>query len=166
MVCRLLPACVLAGVLALTVSWALLAQTAALPPAPLMLVNASVVDTATGAVRRGQVLVLRDGRIESAGAAAPPASAAPRRIDLAGRFVLPGLIDAHVHIASAAAMRAALESGVTTVRSAGVSNFADVGLRDLVKRGFSPGRTCWPPATTCGRSRPPRPFSTRRTSAT
>jgi imidazolonepropionase-like amidohydrolase len=106
-----------------------------------MLVNASVVDTVTGAVRRGQVLVLRDGRIESASAAVPAAAAAaaPRRIDVGGRYVVPGLIDAHVHIANAAAMRAALESGVTTARSAGVSNFVDVGLRDLVKRGYLAG---------------------------
>ena len=120
-------------------SWLLLAQPAAQPPAPLLLVNASVVDTATGAIRRGQVVTLRDGRIESAGAVAPAGGTAPRRIDLAGRYVVPGLIDAHVHIAGTAAMRAALESGVTTVRSAGVSNFADVGLRELVKQGFVPG---------------------------
>lgn len=131
----------LTGALALSTSWLTGAQTAALPPPPLMIVNASVIDTATGAARRGQVLVLRDGRIESVGATAPAAAivAAPRRLDVGGRYVVPGLIDAHVHIATAAAMRAALDSGVTTVRSAGVSNFADVGLRDLVKRGFLPG---------------------------
>ena len=131
----------LAALLLSTPAWWLGAQTGPVLPAPVMLVNASVVDTATGAVRRGQVLVLRDGRIESVSAAAPAvaAAAAPRRIDLAGRYVVPGLIDAHVHIASTAAMRAALDSGVTTVRSAGVSNFADVGLRDLVKRGYLPG---------------------------
>jgi len=131
----------LAALLLSTPAWWLGAQTGPVLPAPVMLVNASVVDTATGAVRRGQVLVLRDGRIESVSAAAPAAAtaAAPRRIDLGGRYVVPGLIDAHVHIASTAAMRAALESGVTTVRSAGVSNFADVGLRDLVKRGYLPG---------------------------
>ena len=131
----------LAAILTSTTAWIVAAQPAVLPPAAVMLVNASVVDTVTGAVRRGQVLVLRDGRIESVSVAAPAAAAAavPRRIDLGGRYVVPGLIDAHVHIASAAAMRAALDSGVTTVRSAGVSNFADVGLRDLVKRGYLPG---------------------------
>ena len=36
-------------------------------------------------------------------------------------------------------MRAALESGVTTVRSAGVSHFVDVGLRELVKKGSVAG---------------------------
>ena len=49
------------------------------------------------------------------------------------------MIDAHVHIASLPQLRAALESGVTTVRSAGVSNFVDVGMRDLVKKGFVAG---------------------------
>ncbi len=125
--------------LAVAASWTLGAQTAALPAAPLMLVNAAVVDVTTGTVRRNQVVVLRDGRIESVGATPPAAALAPRRLDVGGRYVVPGLIDAHVHIATTAAMRAALESGVTTVRSAGVANFADVGLRDLVKRGFLPG---------------------------
>jgi imidazolonepropionase-like amidohydrolase len=52
---------------------------------------------------------------------------------------VPGLIDAHVHIGSLPQMRAALESGVTTVRSAGVSHYVDVGLRDLVRKGFVAG---------------------------
>lgn len=124
---------------AATMSWPLVAQTPAPPPEPLTLVNASVVDVARGEVRRGQFVVLRDGRIESIAATAPPAASATRRLDLRGRYVIPGLIDAHVHIASPAAMRAALESGVTTVRSAGVSHFADVGLRELVRLGHLPG---------------------------
>lgn len=126
-------AVVVAGTLAVR------AQTPPVPPAPLMLTNASVVDVATGEIRRGQTIVLRDGRIVSIGAAAPPFGTAPPRVDLGGRYVVPGLIDAHVHIATAAAMRAALESGVTTARSAGVSHFEDVGLRELVKKGYLPG---------------------------
>ena len=109
--------------------------------------------SATGEVRRGQVVVVRDGRIESVGTAPPAVATAPRRLDLAGRYVLPGLIDAHVHIATAAALRAALESGVTTVRSAGV-----VALR---RRG--PART-----GQARRSAGPRPPGRRlsRTAAT
>lgn len=115
------------------------AQGAATPPEPLTLVNAAVVEAATGEIRRGQYIVMRDGRIDAVAAMPPPASSATRRVDLGGRYVVPGLIDAHVHIATAAAMRAALESGVTTVRSAGVSNFVDVGFRELVKKGHLPG---------------------------
>jgi imidazolonepropionase-like amidohydrolase len=102
----------------------------------LALTNASVLNVRTGAVQRGATVVLRGGRIESIGRPAPAGS---RIIDLQGRFVLPGLIDAHVHITALPQLRAALESGVTTVRSAGVSNFADVGLRELVKKGFVAG---------------------------
>ncbi len=52
------------------------------------------------------------------GAGAPAVPADAQVIDVGGRYILPGLIDAHVHIASLASARRALESGVTTVRSA------------------------------------------------
>ena len=102
----------------------------------LALTNASVVNVRTGAVQRNATVVIRGSVIESIGQAAP---ATARTIDLRGRFVVPGLIDAHVHVASLAQMRAALDSGVTTMRSAGVSHFADVGLRELVRRGHVAG---------------------------
>ena len=38
-------------------------------------------------------------------------------------------------IANLRALRTALESGVTTARSAGVSSYVDVGMRELVKQG-------------------------------
>jgi imidazolonepropionase-like amidohydrolase len=107
------------------------------PQEPIALVNANVVDVRSGTIQRNTVVVLRGGRIDTVGAAAPPAGV--RAIDLRGRYVVPGLIDAHVHIGSTAQMRAAIESGVTTVRSAGASHFVDVGLRELVRRGAIAG---------------------------
>ena len=103
----------------------------------MALTNASVVNVRTGAVVRDATVVLRGGLIESIGTG--PAPAGLRAVDLRGRYLVPGLIDAHVHIASLPQMRAALESGVTTVRSAGVSHFADVGLRELVRTGVVAG---------------------------
>lgn len=116
-------------------------QRPAVPPQePLALLNANVVDVRAGSIARNTTVVLRGGRIESVGATASGgAPAGTRTIDLRGRYLVPGLIDAHVHIGSAAQMRAALESGVTTVRSAGVSHFVDVGLRELVRRGALAG---------------------------
>lgn len=108
------------------------AQPTAVPDA-LALVNAHVVNVADGSVQRDQTLVLRAGRIESIGAPKPAADL--KTIDLRQRFVVPGLIDAHVHIGNLRALRTALESGVTTARSAGVSHYADVGIRELVKQG-------------------------------
>jgi imidazolonepropionase-like amidohydrolase len=108
------------------------AQPTAVPDA-LALVNAHVVNVADGSVQRDQTLVLRAGRIESIGAPKPAADL--KTIDLRQRFVVPGLIDAHVHIGNLRALRTALESGVTTARSAGVSHYADVGIRELVTQG-------------------------------
>ena len=65
----------------------------------------------------------------------PPLRPASGRSTCRGKYVLPGLIDAHTHAADFASFRRALESGVTTVRSAGVSYYADVGYHELVKAG-------------------------------
>jgi imidazolonepropionase-like amidohydrolase len=106
-------------------------------PGPTAIINASVVNVRTGQVTPHTTVVLRDGKIASVGTA--PATAGATVIDARGRFVVPGLIDAHTHIADFASARRALESGVTTVRSAGVSNYADVGLRELAKKGAIAG---------------------------
>ena len=105
----------------------------AAPPEAIALVNANVVDVRAGRVLPGLTVVLRDGRIASVGKAAPEPGT--KTVDLRGRHLVPGLIDAHTHIANLEAARRALESGVTTVRSSGVSHFTDVGLRELVRQG-------------------------------
>lgn len=109
----------------------------ALPQEPLALINANVVNVVDGSVQRNVAVVLRGGRIESIGAAA--AAAGVKTLDVRGRYVTPGLIDAHVHIANLRSLRTALESGVTTVRSSGVSHYVDVGIRELVKQGTVAG---------------------------
>jgi imidazolonepropionase-like amidohydrolase len=108
------------------------------PGAPsLALANANVVDVRTGAIARGVTVTIVSGRIASV--APGPAPAGTRTIDLKGRYLVPGLIDAHTHLQSTRQARTALESGVTTVRSASVGSFRDVALRDLVRRGALPG---------------------------
>jgi imidazolonepropionase-like amidohydrolase len=124
--------------LALTAAGRLAAQPAgAAAPERIALINANVVNVVSGAVQDGQTLVLSGGRIESIAALPPPSGV--RVIDIRNRWVMPGLIDAHVHIGSLPQMRAAVQSGVTTARSAGASSYVDVGLRELVKRGHVAG---------------------------
>ena len=62
------------------------------------LTHATVIDVAGGSATNGLTIVLRDGRIERVGPpATTPVPAGARTIDLAGRFVIPGLWDMHVH---------------------------------------------------------------------
>lgn len=115
-----------------------------------------------------------DGRIEDVGIAAgdPPADA----IDVGGRTVLPGLIDAHVHLSSdvsrspgfgpspplagedprprelgwfvlAKTARALLDAGITTVRDVGSYDDEAIVLRRAVELGLVDG----PRILSCGR---------------
>ena len=123
--------------LAAAVPASLIAQSQSTAPTTSAIINASVVDIRTGQVTPNVTVVVRDGKIATVGSAAAPAGA--QVIDARGRYVVPGLIDAHTHIDNFAAARRALESGVTTVRSAGVSHYADVGLRELARKGAIAG---------------------------
>ena len=115
-----------------------LPATAAVPAVAqdLVLTNARVVDVTTGAVSEPATVIVEDGRIarivEDGGTEGPAGAAT---VDLMGRYLAPGLMDAHVHVSSAADARRALLTGVTTMRSMGTSHYADVGLRELQAGG-------------------------------
>lgn len=105
----------------------------------LDLVDVTLVD-GTGAPARSHVSVsVRDGRIVAISERAPAPAAGVRRIDLGGRYLLPGLIDAHAHIESPAAALRALRSGVTTARVLGDTYLQASGTRDLIRAGHVPG---------------------------
>ena len=128
---------------ALNLSFALVSSSAlaqpVAPPRPIAIINASLIDGVRGAFASSASVVIRDGKIAQivTGAFTPPSDA--QVIDARGRYLLPGLIDAHTHIASFANAKRALESGVTTVRSASVGAYQDVALREAVKQGAVPG---------------------------
>jgi imidazolonepropionase-like amidohydrolase len=103
----------------------------------LDLVNASLIDGTGAPVRTGVTVSVRAGRIVSVGDA--PTSGGVRRIDLGGRHLLPGLIDAHAHIETPSAARRALESGVTTARVLGDTHLSALGTRDLIRSGHIVG---------------------------
>jgi len=88
--------------------------------ATIVLRGATLVD-GTGAPPQANVLlVIRDGRILSVSSATPAALAAlppgSEVVDAGGRWIVPGLIDAHVHRESDADLQAMLRWGVTSVR--------------------------------------------------
>lgn len=97
----------------------------------LALTGATVIDGTGAEPRPGMTVVIRDGRIAAVhpdGAEPLPAGAQVR--DLTGRWILPGLIDAHVHLATDPSdgdrrdrterrLRNALLGGVVAVRDMG-----------------------------------------------
>jgi imidazolonepropionase-like amidohydrolase len=82
---------------------------------------------------------VRGGKITAISDRAPEAAPGVRRIDLEGRYLLPGLIDAHAHIESPAAALRALQSGVTTARVLGDNYLQAIATRDLARLGHVPG---------------------------
>jgi imidazolonepropionase-like amidohydrolase len=109
----------------------------------LILTGARVIDVEEGRVLENRTLVIRGGlieRITEAGTeGGTPGEADVERVDLRGRYVLPGLMDAHVHFTTEDAALRALESGVTTARSMGASRYDDVALARLIRAGHARG---------------------------
>lgn len=102
----------------------------------LALVGGSVLDVREGTMSRANVLV-GDGRILSVGAETPPDGI--ETLDVTGKFVLPGFIDAHTHASQLSEVRRALESGATTLRSASVGSYRDVAIGRMVAAGHLAG---------------------------
>ena len=101
------------------------AAPAAATTAPLILAHATVIDGTGAPAAPDRTVVVSDGRIQ----AVYPSDSRPvpmdaRVEDLHGRFLIPGLIDAHVHITDVEPdiahyqpfLRALLLGGVTSVR--------------------------------------------------
>lgn len=132
---------------------------------PLVLIHAGrLLDHPGKAPRGASTLLIRNGKIEAVRDGFVGASEYPgaKLIDLRERFVLPGLIDSHVHLDSdkagqeglleslthsdpyfayeaAVNARKTLEAGFTTVRNLGNSGGVTLALRDAIAAGKVPG---------------------------
>lgn len=129
---------------------------------PLTYVQAGwlLADPATGKVETERTLVVQGGkvlRVETGYTSAPGAKV----VDLRDRFVLPGLIDSHVHLTSEQGPNSQLEeftktrsdlaldgawngmktlrAGFTTVADLGAPNESIFALRDAIRSGRIPG---------------------------
>ena len=97
--------------------------------------NGTVIDGTGSAPRAGTRIVIRNGRIQAIGPASQvsrPASA--QVIDATGKFIIPGLIDSHVHYFGYEG-ELYLNHGVTTVMSLGGIPEWDLIQGEAIARG-------------------------------
>jgi len=153
---------VTAAVLAATAAQArqapAVAAVSAEQPTTFVQVGRLLADPASGRVLRDKTLVIRGNQVVEI---RDGFVGEGQVVDLRGAFVLPGLIDSHVHLTSqqsptgrldevtqstatqamvgARYARRTLNAGFTTVADLGASNEAIFALRDAVKRGDVPG---------------------------
>jgi hypothetical protein len=93
----------------------------------IALANVTVIDGTGAPPRPNMTIVIRDGRIRSIEPSSRSLTQDATVIPLRNKFIIPGLIDAHVHLGTqprpdgvmAAILRAAFLGGVTSVRDMG-----------------------------------------------
>jgi imidazolonepropionase-like amidohydrolase len=135
-----------------------------LTPGPVtVLVAARMFDGKSDAIVDKAVVIVQDGRILNAGSGLVLPRGA-KIVDLGDVTLLPGFIDSHTHLTGesgenyvqdffdglrrpiteqvfygAQNARKTLEAGFTTVRDVGSSDDLDVGLRNAINDGLTPG---------------------------
>jgi len=130
----------------------------------IAITHARVIDGTGAPARSDQTIILRDGKIQTVGAAASTAVPSDAKVvDAAGRSVIPGLIDMHGHMFYTAGNvftkegklaaggitlnemvysypRLYLAAGVTTVRTTGsIEPYTDLNLKKWIDGGMVPG---------------------------
>ncbi len=95
-----------------------------------------LLDRPGQAARGPSTIIVRDGKIAEIRDGLTPAPPSASLIDLSTRFVLPGLIDSHVHLRSDAGGVAGLVESVTQSEAAGAYVTAD-NARKTLMAGFT-----------------------------
>jgi imidazolonepropionase-like amidohydrolase len=136
---------------------ALILTTGAAHAETIYLTAARMIDPVAGRAVDSPAVVIVDDKVQAVGRQGQlQAPAGARRVDLAGKTILPGLIDMHVHLDSDptyggytglqfgdrfASMltvphaERTLQAGFTTVRNVGADAWNDVGYRQAVEEG-------------------------------
>jgi imidazolonepropionase-like amidohydrolase len=154
----------LIGLSAWLVAQTAVAQSPAPADSPAVVIKAAhLFDAVSGTLTEHGLVVVKGTKIESVGSEAPiPAGA--EVIDLGDATILPGLIDAHVHLSQESGpnwyldfyqnimrfpaeqalygahyAKVTLEAGITTVRDVGSSDYISLGLRNAIRDGVIPG---------------------------
>lgn len=123
----------------------LFACTSAPPKDGLVIVAERMLDIDAGSYVANAVVYVAGDRIEKITVGRPPDQTYGRVLTLpAGTTLLPGLIDAHTHLAWSSTpgvdeARKTVEAGFTTVRNLGSDSDAAFALREHIERGEIPG---------------------------
>jgi imidazolonepropionase-like amidohydrolase len=148
------------GLLAASSAWS--AEPAAAGP-PIVLRAAHLFDSVSGKLVDNGVVIVSGTRIQAVGSDAKIPDGA-KIIDLGDATLLPGFIDAHVHLSMESSpnwyhdwydgimrfpaeqalygahyAKATLEAGITTVRDVGSNDYISLGLRNAINAGVIPG---------------------------
>ena len=141
------------------------AQTPSPSPAPqseIVIHAGTLLDRPGREPRRNATVLIQNGKITAVQDGFSKPAAGATVIDLRDRFVMPGLIDSHVHLTSdragleghlagvseSAALRAfeaawnarkTLDAGFTTVRNLGSGDGVTLALRDAIAKGWATG---------------------------
>ena len=118
--------------LAFTIS---LTSRAQLPQKSYALTNVNLFNGVDNRIAQGSIIFIKAGKIEKIGKTGDAIAKDYEVIDCQNNYAMPGMMDVHTHIDNMESAKRVLHSGVTTVRTAGVSAYQDVSLRELVKAG-------------------------------
>ena len=130
-------------------------------PAPVTALRFGAMADPAGRTTRNVTILVQADTVLRVGTGTGIIPAGARVIDLQRYTAIPGLIDVHTHMtfvrdkskplvngprsrdsvvqAAAENARRTLETGVTTVRDLGASNYADIALRDAISKGVMVG---------------------------
>ena len=116
-------------------AWLLFAPLCLNGQSAILLKHTNVIDGFSDRPVRDATVLIENGRITSVSSVIDQAPPEAVVIDLAGRWLLPGLIDAHVHLTDLKGARALVAAGVTTIRTMAVDHYIDIGIRELHRGG-------------------------------
>jgi imidazolonepropionase-like amidohydrolase len=105
--------------------------------ARLWLTGARLFDGTGAKVREASGVLVQDGRIATVGHASDGVPDGASVVELAGRTLLPGLIDAHTHIT---VERPRPDPGAEPLAPAADAHFLAADLRETLRRGVTPVR--------------------------
>jgi imidazolonepropionase-like amidohydrolase len=100
----------------------------------MWLTNARLFDGTGASVRSGAAVLVEDGMIARVGGAGDAVPEDSDVLDLAGRTLMPGLIDVHAHVL--AQMPSPME-GAEPLRPAVAAHFLSAGLREALRMGIT-----------------------------